>query len=62
MRQLNYSFTAENETILFEMKRSESLDYFVVLHDPQYFYNAYEFQTIPKAFFRLKSGKNYIGI
>ena len=61
IRQLNYSFTKEDETILFQMKRSESLDYFVVLHDPHFFFNTYLIQTIPKAFFQLKRGKNFIG-
>ena len=44
------------------MKRVTNLDYFVVLHDPHYFYNTYLTQVIPKAFFGIVSGENYIGI
>ena len=62
IRQMNFSFSNEDQLIRFNLSLVPTLEYFVSLHDPQFFINSYLVQSIPKAFVHLESGRNFIGM
>ena len=61
IRQLNFTFSSDNQIIRFNLTRIPEMEYFVSLHDPQYFFNTYLTQSIPRALFHITNGRNFVG-
>ena len=57
----NHSLTTEYDGFTFYLNPTENQEYFVSIHDPNFFMNTYTIESAPRSFFKLSKGKNLAG-